>query len=104
NAALFRLLGEEGLGLDVVSGGEVALAHRSGFPMERVYFHGNNKLPDELELAASVAVGRFVVDNFYELNYLDELGQRLGKRLTALLRVGPGVEAHTHDYRKTGML
>lgn len=104
NAALFQLLAEEGLGLDVVSGGEVALAQRSGFPMERVYFHGNNKLPDELELATSVGVGRFVVDNFSELSQLDALGQRLGIRVSALIRVGPGVEAHTHDYRKTGML
>ncbi len=104
NAALFRLLAEEGLGLDVVSGGEVELARRSGFPMERVYFHGNNKLPDELELAAGAGIGRFVVDNFYELSALDELGQRRGHRVSALLRVGPGVEAHTHEYRKTGML
>lgn len=104
NAALFQLLAEENLGLDVVSGGEIALAQRSGFPMERVYFHGNNKLPDELELAASAGVGRFVIDNFYELGHLDALGQRLGTRVPALIRVGPGVEAHTHDYRKTGML
>jgi diaminopimelate decarboxylase len=104
NGALFRLLAEEGLGLDVVSGGEIALAQAAGFPMGRVYFHGNNKLPDELALAASVDVGRFVVDNFYELNALDELGQRLGVRIPALIRVGPGVEAHTHEYRKTGTL
>lgn len=104
NGAIFRLLAEEGLGLDVVSGGEIALAHAAGFPMDRVYFHGNNKLPEELALAASVDVGRFVVDNFYELNALDELGQRLGVRVPALIRVGPGVEAHTHEYRKTGTL
>jgi diaminopimelate decarboxylase len=104
NAALFRLLAEEGLGLDVVSGGEVALAHRSGVPMERVYFHGNNKLADEIELAASLGIGRFVVDNFNELSQLDSLGQRRGVRVPALIRVGPGVEAHTHEYRKTGML
>jgi diaminopimelate decarboxylase len=72
--------------------------------MERVYFHGNNKLPAELELAADAGIGRFVVDNFYELSALDELGQARGSRVPALLRVGPGVEAHTHEYRKTGML
>ena len=104
NAALFHLLAEEDLGLDVVSGGELELAHRSGFPMERVYFHGNNKLPDEIELAVRAGVGRFVIDNFYELTALDELGQRLGTPISALIRVGPGVEAHTHEYRKTGML
>jgi diaminopimelate decarboxylase len=104
NAAIFRLLAEEGLGLDVVSGGEIALAHRSGFPMDRVYFHGNNKLGEELEQAVESGVGRFVVDNFHELGRLDTLGQRLGMRIPALIRVGPGVEAHTHEYRKTGTL
>lgn len=104
NSAIFRVLADEGLGLDVVSGGEIYLAHRSGFPMDRVYFHGNNKLLDEIELAAELGVGRFVVDNFSELGRLDSLGQRLGVRLPVLIRVGPGVEAHTHDYRKTGVL
>ncbi|MBM2812729.1 MAG: diaminopimelate decarboxylase [Chloroflexi bacterium] len=104
NAAIFQLLAEEGLGLDVVSGGEITLAHRSGFPMERVYFHGNNKLQDEMDLAVELGVGRFVVDNFHELGRLDSLGQRLGMRIPAMIRVGPGVEAHTHEYRKTGAL
>jgi diaminopimelate decarboxylase len=104
NAAVFQVLAEEGLGLDVVSGGEITLAQHAGFPMERVYFHGNNKLQDELELAASVGIGRFVVDNFYDLSRLDTLGQELGRRLPALIRVSPGVEAHTHEYRKTGTL
>jgi diaminopimelate decarboxylase len=104
NAALFQVLAEEEMGLDVVSGGEITLAHRSGFPMDRVYFHGNNKAPDEMELAAELGIGRFVVDNFYELGRLDALGQRRGVRIPAMLRVGPGVEAHTHEYRKTGTL
>jgi diaminopimelate decarboxylase len=69
-----------------------------------VYFHGNNKLQDELELAARVGVGRFVVDNFHDLTRLDALGQELGRPLPALIRVSPGVEAHTHEYRKTGTL
>jgi len=104
NQALFQILAEEGLGLDVVSGGEVYAASSSGFPMERVYFHGNNKLPYELEEAVERGVGRIVVDNFLELERLDALGTRLGRRIPALIRVGPGVEAHTHDYRKTGIL
>jgi diaminopimelate decarboxylase len=104
NAAVFRLLAEQGLGLDVVSGGEIVLAQRAGVPMERLYFHGNNKSAEELAVAADLGVGRYVVDNFHELGLLDELGQRLGTRVTALLRVSPGVEAHTHEYRKTGTL
>ncbi len=104
NAAIFQILAGEGMGLDVVSGGEMILAHRAGFPMDRVYFHGNNKSNEEIELAAELGVGRFMVDNFHELGRLDALGQRLGVRIPALLRVGPGVEAHTHEYRKTGTL
>jgi diaminopimelate decarboxylase len=104
NVALFQLLAEEGLGLDVVSGGEIRFAQVSGMPMERVYFHGNNKLQHELEFAAEAGVGRVVVDNFLDLSRLDALGQQLGRRLPALLRVSPGVEAHTHEYRKTGTL
>jgi len=72
--------------------------------MDRVYFHGNNKSDEEIELAVELGVGRFMVDNFHELARLDALGQRLGHRIPALLRVGPGVEAHTHEYRKTGTL
>jgi diaminopimelate decarboxylase len=104
NAAIFQILADEGMGLDVVSGGEITLAHRAGFPMSRVYFHGNNKSTEEIDLAAELGVGRFMVDNFHELGRLDALGQRLGVRIPALLRVGPGVEAHTHEYRKTGTL
>ena len=73
NRTLARLFADEGLGLDVVSGGEVAIAHAAGFPMDRVYFHGNNKTPDEIELALRVGVGRFVVDNLYEVALLDRL-------------------------------
>ncbi|HEY3116243.1 MAG TPA: diaminopimelate decarboxylase [Chloroflexota bacterium] len=103
NGALFRLIAEEGFGLDVVSGGELALAQHVGFPLDRVYFHGNNKLPDELELGVELNIGRFVIDNVYELDRLDVLGQRQGRKIPALLRVGPGVEAHTHDFIKTGV-
>jgi diaminopimelate decarboxylase len=101
---IFQLVAQEGFGLDVVSGGELHAATRAGVPLERVYFHGNNKSPAELEQALDVGVGRVVVDNAYELKLLGDLAQRRGKRQAVLLRVGPGVEAHTHEYRKTGIL
>jgi diaminopimelate decarboxylase len=102
--AIFQLVAAEGLGLDVVSGGELYAAQRAGVPLDRVYFHGNNKSPAELSEALHAGVGRVVVDNFYELRLLNELAQQRGVRQRILLRVGPGVEAHTHDYRKTGIL
>ncbi|HZU04738.1 MAG TPA: diaminopimelate decarboxylase [Chloroflexota bacterium] len=101
---VFQIVAQEGLGLDVVSGGELYAATRAGIPLERVYFHGNNKSVAELEQALAVGVGRIVVDNLYELQLLAELAHRRGVRQPVLLRVGPGVEAHTHEYRKTGIL
>jgi len=95
---------EEGLGLDVVSGGELYTALRASFPPERIYFHGNNKTPDELRLAVESRVGRIVVDNFHEMELLDRLCDRLGRTQDILLRITPGVEAHTHDYIKTGQI
>jgi diaminopimelate decarboxylase len=101
---VFQIVVQEGLGLDVVSGGELYAAQRAGVPLERVYFHGNNKSPAELDQALEARVGRVVVDNMYELRLLNDLAVRRGTRQPILLRVGPGVEAHTHDYRKTGIL
>jgi len=99
-----KIAAEEGMGLDVVSSGEIAVAKAASFPLENAYFHGNNKLPDELDYALTVGVGRIVVDNFYELDLLNEVAGRHGKRQPILLRLGPGVEAHTHDYIKTGAI
>ena len=102
NPALARILAEEGLGLDVVSGGELSIARFAGFPMERVYFHGNNKTPEELDLALELGVGRIVVDNLYELAQLDELAARKGRNQDILLRITPGVDPHTHQHTTTG--
>jgi diaminopimelate decarboxylase len=101
---LLRVIAEEGLGLDVVSGGELYVARRAGFPMERTYFHGNNKGEEELRLALEVDVGRIVLDNLDEVNRLSQAARSLGERQRVLLRVTPGVEAHTHEYIKTGVL
>ena len=104
NPALARLLLEEGLGLDVVSGGEAAIAQAVGFPQETVYFHGNNKGRQELEEAVSWGIGRVVVDNFHELSLLQEVAAGLGKTQDIMLRVSPSVDPHTHVYTTTGVL
>ncbi len=101
---LLQILAQEGLGLDVVSGGELYVAQRVGFPMERVYFHGNNKGADELQMALELGIGRIVIDSFHELELLGRLARERGTRAPCLLRLSPGIDAHTHDYRKTGIL
>ena len=102
NRALARLFAEEGLGLDAVSGGELAIAHSVGFPMEHVYFHGNNKSRRELELALEWGVGRIVVDNLHELSLLEGVASAAGARQKVLLRISPGVDPHTHAHVATG--
>ena len=94
---------EEGLGLDVVSGGELFVARRSGFPMARAVFHGNNKSEAELREALDADVGRIVIDNFHELALLDQLSQQRGHAQPVLLRVTPGVDAYTHEKTTTGV-
>jgi len=102
NKALATLFKEEGLGLDVVSGGELGIAGAIGFPLENVYFHGNNKSAEEIDQALTAGVGRIVVDNFYELKMLDEMAREKGYKPDILLRLSPGVDPHTHRYITTG--
>ena len=104
NRALALILKEEGLGLDVVSGGELSIAHSVDFPLDKVCFHGNNKTPEELNLALDWGVGRIVVDNFYELESLDRLAGQRGISQNILLRLTPGVDPHTHQYTTTGTI
>jgi diaminopimelate decarboxylase len=104
NRALALIFKEEGLGLDVVSGGELSIAQSVDFPMDKVYFHGNNKTPEELNLALDWAVGRIVVDNFYELGMLNKLAKKRGISQNILLRLTPGVDPHTHQYTTTGTI
>lgn len=100
--AMCKLIEEEGLSLDVVSGGELFTALQAGFPVERIHFHGNNKSIEEIEMALDARIGCFVVDNFYELSLLAQLGEERQEKVAVLLRVTPGVEAHTHEYISTG--
>lgn len=100
--AICRIIDEEGLGLDVVSGGELYTAIKANFPMERVHFHGNNKSPEEIRLALEYKIGRFIVDNEYELALLNQLAGEMKTTVKVLLRLTPGVDAHTHEYIRTG--
>ncbi|WHY90396.1 diaminopimelate decarboxylase [Neobacillus cucumis] len=100
--AMLQLAEEEGLSLDVVSGGELYTALAAGFPVERIHFHGNNKSREELEMALENRIGCIVVDNFYELDLLKLICNEKNTMVKILLRVTPGIEAHTHDYILTG--
>jgi len=100
--AMCALAEQENLSLDVVSEGELYTALKAGFPAQRIHFHGNNKTPDEINMALDAGIGCFVVDNFTELSLLNALAADKGKRVNILLRITPGVEAHTHDYISTG--
>ncbi|WP_124727277.1 diaminopimelate decarboxylase [Staphylospora marina] len=100
--AICRIADEEGLMLDVVSGGELHTALAAGFPPERIYFHGNNKSPAEIEMGLDAGIRLFIADNFTELDLLEAVAAARGMKARILLRVSPGVEAHTHAYIQTG--
>ncbi len=100
--AVARWLVTERLSLDVCSGGELLVADRAGFPPERLAFHGNNKSLPELRRALAMGVGRVVLDSAEEITRLGELAGEAGVRQRVLIRVTPGVEAHTHEYVATG--
>jgi len=104
NKALALILKEEGLGLDVVSAGELGIAQSVGFPLDRVYFHGNNKSAEEIRLARNWHIGRIVVDNFHELTVLGEIDKEPGDTPDILLRLSPGIDPHTHQYIATGAI
>ncbi|MDQ3549485.1 MAG: diaminopimelate decarboxylase, partial [Chloroflexota bacterium] len=101
--ALLEIIAAEGLSLDVVSAGELALALACDFPLERINFHGNNKTPDELRMALDAGIACIVIDNFDEIELLAKL--TVGRQVPqdVLLRLNPGIDVHTHDYRKTGI-
>ena len=101
NLAICKIISEEGLSLDVVSGGELYTAIKSDFPVEKVYMHGNNKTRNELIMAIEAGIGRIVVDNKQELELLEYLCEELDKEIDVLLRVNPGIDAHTHEYIQT---
>lgn len=101
---MYRIVNSEGIGIDVVSAGELYTAASVDFPMEKVCFHGNNKTDAELELAVEKKVGRIIVDNIYELERLDKFAEKKGVSVNIMFRIKPGIDAHTHDFVKTGQI
>ena len=101
---MYRIVASEGLGVDVVSGGELYTAMEAGTDPKKICFHGNNKTVEELKMALSYGVGRIVADNIYEMQTLDALCAEYGKKADILLRIKPGVDAHTHDFIRTGQI
>ena len=99
-----RICVQEGTGIDVVSGGELYTALSVGFPTDRIVFHGNNKTYDELVMAVTNNVGRIIVDNVTELESLNEVAASQGKTVGIMLRIKPGIDAHTHDFIRTGQI
>ncbi len=99
---IYEIVAEEEIGIDVVSGGELYTAYKAGFPMEKVYFHGNNKTEKDIELALDCKIGYFVVDNTEELLSLNEIASQRGLIQKILLRISPGIDPHTHKAVVTG--
>lgn len=99
-----RIVNQEELGLDVVSGGELYTAIEAGFPTEKIYFHGNNKTIDELTMAIDNKVGRIVVDNLFELETLNGLCKEKEIVANIYFRIKPGIDAHTHSFIRTGQI
>ena len=96
-----KIIHEEGLSLDVVSGGELYTALKAGFPAENIYFHGNNKSDEELIMAIEAGIGHIIIDHEEEMKRLEELCQAYNKKIDVLLRINPGIEAHTHEFITT---
>ncbi len=102
NKAVMCIMRQEGMSLDVVSGGELYTAISAGFPPDRIYFHGNSKTEEEIALGIEYGVGRFVIDSVTELGVLRKIARARGCVADAIVRVRPGVEAHCHEYVRTG--
>ena len=98
---VLRIASREGLGVDVVSLGEIHTAYKAGYDMRRAYFHGNNKTREELQYALEVGVGTIVIDNDYEYEMINEIVRESGNTVDILLRINTGIDAHTHEYIKT---
>ena len=104
STGMIKLVESKGLDLDVVSGGELYTAHKAGFPMNKVHLHGNNKLVSEIKMAVEFGIDTIVVDNEDEIDKIERICREKGKKQAVLVRIDPGIEAHTHHYIKTSGL
>lgn len=101
---IYRIIKEENMGIDVVSGGEMYTALSAGFPAEKIYFHGNNKTDAELNMAIENKIGRIIVDNETELIRLNNIAAEHNVCANIMFRIKPGIDAHTHDFIMTGQI
>ena len=101
---IYKTVASEGFGADVVSGGELYTALKAGFDPKKIYFHGNAKTADEIKFALESGVGRIVADNIEELDRIDGIAKELNVKADISFRIKPGVEAHTHNFVKTGQI
>ena len=99
---IYEIMKEEGMGIDVVSQGEIFTAKRAGFPLKNAYFHSNNKTDEDIDYAIKNGVGTFVVDNEEELVVIDKIARQNGVKQKVLLRLTPGIDPHTYDAINTG--
>lgn len=102
--AMYQLAAAEGAYTDVVSDGELYTALKAHFPVEKISFHGNNKSKSELEMAVKNHVGKIIVDNFHEIKLLDQVLREQDTKIDVMLRITPGISAHTHEYDQTGQV
>src|SRR5690625_2569758 len=102
SVAMLQVINQEGLSLDVVSEGEIYTALQADFPTEKIHLHGNNKSIEELNMAIEHGIGCIVIDNFYEIELLDQLLREHNKQMDVLIRVTPGIQTKTHHYIMTG--
>lgn len=102
--AMYQVANEEGAYTDVVSAGELYTALKANFPTERISFHGNNKSLFELEMAVKNHVGKIIIDNFHEIKLLDQVLREQDAKINVMLRITPGISAHTHEYDQTGQV
>lgn len=102
--AMYQVANEEGAYTDVVSAGELYTAMKANFPMERISFHGNNKSKEELEMAVKNHIGKIMIDNFYEIDLLRQVLEEQDSEINVMLRITPGISAHTHEYDQTGQV
>lgn len=102
--AMYQVANEEGAYTDVVSAGELYTAMKANFPMERISFHGNNKSKEELEMGVKNHVGKIMIDNFYEIDLLRQVLEEQDSKINVMLRITPGISAHTHEYDQTGQV